>query len=543
MPGNTQFPLLLQKDTALVLAVYNEAANSLTELTGEGSGVYKGDYRECSVVFHPIHRNQVAHVSTTTLTLSEIVERQPSTTTSAADGDVFFSMRTLFSVALPHVVVEMAFSPKGTYLATYAMMDAKRTPEGNLSVFEVSTGQLIRRGMQARWPAMKWSAEEAYVVRPVQGRLHVMDGSLANAEAAPSPHSPTLEEGQASDAWPLAKKMDKLDLMLAQDKEIEFQICPVDGQPILALFKPFYKQRQATFTLYRLPHICDDVLYEVSFGRAESATISWSHSGNYIALLVKSERDPSGKSYYGTVQLHLIDVGARSITDVRLRGEGGNNIHDCQWSPTRDELLVIHGKMPRNSCTLVNQHGAALVTFGEAPRNMAKWAPNGELFVLGGSGNLAGDYQFYHHPPVTTAKAASTAATASCTGEINEKCSFQEWAPDSYHFLCSTVYTRLRMDNKIVVTKANGSRLLTQKYPMLYGAHWVTMQPPSASPRRPVSPRPTAEEKPKSQAYCPPGGPSRAAALLRRDTTGTAPVAKPAGPVGATVVVQKKKRR
>ncbi|KAL7700725.1 Eukaryotic translation initiation factor eIF2A [Lotmaria passim] len=546
-------PLILRKDDCLFLAVYNEAAASLVELDNEANR-YTGDYRECEVAFNPAHPTFFAHATTTTLTYTEVIEN-----TNAADDDAHrFSLRTVFSVPMPHVVVSLAFSPRGTYLVSYAMMDQKRTPDGNLSVYATDSGKLLRRGMQVRWPAMIWTEDEAYVVRPVRGWMHVLDGRLeaASATSASLAIEPLEEEAEgevaaattaASNATASNGPLSKMDLMLAQDKEIEYAMAPAQGRPLLALFKPFYKQRQATFALYRLPNLQDGPLYQVNFGRAETASFTWSASGNYVALLVKSERDPSGKSYYGTVTLHIIDAMNRSITDVKLKGEG-ETVHDCQWSPSTDELLVIHGKMPRNKCTLFNKNGVALMTFGEAPRNMASWAPSGQFFVVGGSGNLAGDYQFYARPqmvaaPSTAANAAVPAASsATCTGAFNEKCSFQTWAPDSYNFLCSTVFTRLRMDNKIVITKLNGTRVLTQKFPTLYGAHWVAMRAASAYPARVVSPRTTADEKPKSAAYCPPGGTSRAAALLRRDPA-VMQQAKAAGPVGATVAAQKKKRR
>jgi translation initiation factor 2A len=563
--STTLLPLILRKDDCLVLAVYNEKAGSLVELQGEHN-VYSGDYRECEVVFNPAHPTRFVHATTTTLTYTEVVERPLSTTAAGASGaecggnDVHrFSLRTIFSVPMPHVVVSLAFSPQGTYIVAYAMMDQKRTPDGNLSVFEAASGKLLRRGMQARWPAMIWTADEEYVVRPVRGWMHVLKGALddlsSTSLAIEAPEGEEEEEGTVSAAAASSASangpLSKMDLMLAQDKEIEFAMAPAQGRPMLALFKPFYKQRQATFSVYRLPNLRDGPLYQVNFGRAETASLSWSPSGNYVALLVKSERDPSGKSYYGTVKLHIIDVLNRSITDVKLKGEG-ETVHDCQWGPTSDELLVIHGKMPRNKCTLFNKNGIALMTFGEAPRNMVAWAPNGNFFVVGGSGNLAGDYQFYARPQMVAATTGGSgsnssatvpvASSATCTGEFNEKCSFQTWAPDSYNFLCSTVFTRLRMDNKIVITKLNGARVLTQKYPTLYGAHWVAVRAPSEYPARVTSPRASAEEKPKPQAYRPPGGTSRAAALLRRDAEATQQ-AKAAGPVGATVAVQKKKRR
>ncbi|KAG5508777.1 hypothetical protein JKF63_05275 [Porcisia hertigi] len=546
------FPMVLRKDHSLVLAVYKEKAANIAELDGEAN-IYTGDYRECEVAFNPARPTCFAHATTTTLTYTEVMEN-----TAAAEDDVRrFSFRTLFSVPMPHVAVNLAFSPKGTHLVTYAMMDQKRTPDGNLSVFETATGRLLRRGMQARWPAMVWTADEAYVVRPVQGWMHVMSGDLTATalctdlvEGLSNEDSDQPTDADQDGAGAVNGPLSKVDLMLAQDKDIEYATAPVEGRPLLALFKPFYKQRQATFCIYRLPHLRDGSLYQVQLGRAEAASFLWSPSGNFVALLVKCERDPSGKSYYGTVKLHIIDVMGRSITDVKLKGEG-ETVHDCQWSPTSDELLVIHGKMPRNKCTLFNKNGVAQMTFGEAPRNMVSWAPNGSRFVVGGSGNLAGDYQFYARPQMTqvtgSAGAGPNAAVpvvsaVACTGEFNEKCSFQSWAPDSYSFLCSTVFTRLRMDNKIVVTKLNGARVLTQKYPVLYGAHWVAMHPPDKYPSRVVSPRAAGEERPKPQAYRPPGGTSRAAALLRRDPDSTQQ-AKPAGPVGATVAVPKRRRR
>ncbi|KAG5482349.1 hypothetical protein LSCM4_05604 [Leishmania orientalis] len=544
-------PMVLRKDDSIVLTVYSEKAASLTELEGEANR-YTGDYRECEVAFNPARPTCFAHATTTTLTYTEVIEN----TAAAEDDPRRFRFQTRFSVPMPHIAVSLAFSPKGTYLVAYAMMDPKRTPDGNLSVFETAKGTLLRRGMQARWPAMVWTADEAYVVRPVQGWMHAMNGALAatasSTALAEGSHVDKREQQNDDDhdgAAAINGSLSKVDLMLTQDKEIEYATAPAEGRPMLALFKPFYKQRQATFCVYRLPQLRDGPLYQVNFGRAETASLFWSPSGNYVALLVKSERDPSGKSYYGTVQLHIIDVMSRSITDVKLKGEG-ETVHDCQWSPTSDELLVIHGKMPRNKCTLFNKNGVAQMTFGEAPRNMVAWAPNGSRFVVGGSGNLAGDYQFYARPQLAQLAGAGAgpnaptpvASSAACTGEFNEKCSFQNWAPDSYNFLCSTVFTRLRMDNKIVVTKPNGARVLTQKYPVLYGAHWVAMRAPDKYLARAASPRAAGEEKPKPQTYRPPGGTSRAAALLRRDP-GAASQAKPAGPVGATVVVQKKKRR
>lgn len=52
--------------------------------------------------------------------------------------------------------------------------------------------------------------------------------------------------------------------------------------------------------------------------------------------------------------------------------------------------------MPRNKATLLDvKTKTVLAKFNEAPRNTALWSSNGKLLLLGGSGNLAGDYQVY----------------------------------------------------------------------------------------------------------------------------------------------------
>ncbi|CCW64995.1 unnamed protein product [Phytomonas sp. EM1] len=554
--SHPQLPLVLRKDDHLVVAVYDEDKSTLTELIGESTNYYTGDYRECEVCFNPAEPSMFAHATTTHLRCSYV-------STSEEGG---FSTKLLFEQEMPHVVIEMAFSPRGTYLVTYAMMDRKRTPGGNLSVFDVATGACLLRSMQARWPAMVWTMEEEYLVRPMQGWLHVLEGNPSGEAPAEFVNSKPAEASRGSPTSPnhgggVFSCLSKTDLMLAQDKEIAFSTCPTEGLSMLALFKPFYKQQQATLSLYRLPNLHDGALYQVPFGRSESARILWSFGGHHIALLVQSECDSSGKSYYGTVTLHLIDVLKRSTTTIRLTGDG-ETVHDAQWSPTRiDELLVVHGRMPQNRATLYNKSGVKLLSLGEAPRNMAQWAPNAEGFVLGGSGNLAGDYVFYAYPAGSTAKAVSEAGarpslSASspslapvCTGEFNEKCSFHSWAPDSHHFLCATLFTRLRMDNKVVLVKKNGARVVTVRYKELYGAHWVQMRPASAHPRRAPSPQGgESEQEAKPRVYCPPGGTSsRAAALLRRPQnsalgSGAAPAAT-VGPVGATLVEKKKKKK
>lgn len=534
-------PIILQEEKSLSLAVYDESAVELKRVeeppTGEDAP-YTGDYTESTICFHPT-LPCFAHVTTTQLRYSEVV---PSPATGSSGKVQSHQLRTLFAIDVPHVVKHMMFSPRGTFFVTFANFDARRTPDGNLSVYDMRTQppQLLRRVQQSWWPGLTWTAEEDFAVRWVQGGLQVFDKELT--------------EG-----------LGKLELKLSAYKEIDFQCSPASGLPLLSVFRPIEKNRPASFSVYRLPNVREeDSMLQVSFGRAEAATTLWSPSGKCCSLLVKQggggngpAKEQQSNSYYGALTLHLVDVFNREVKDVRLSAPGvarggpvETAVHACCWHPQRDELLVIHGSMPRNHASIINPAGVVLFTFGEGPRNMALWSGDGLNFMVGGSGNLAGDYQLYAHSassssptgsPLTSSSPAAADAS-KCIGTFSEKCSVEQWAPDSHHIAFSTIFTRLRVDNKLVIAKKNGARMLTTKFANLYGAYWVPHL--HTYPTRPASPRPPQHESPKPQAYRPPGGTSvRAAALLRGPDphSATAVSSGPAGPIGAKLVTKKKK--
>lgn len=403
-------------------------------------------------------------------------------------------------------VAHLAFSPLGTFLVTFALPDAKRL-DGNMTIVNIATGELVLRCVQASWPGIEWTSDESFCVRPVGGVLCVHDGKLEAKEA-----------------------IEKHDIQLPRDKEFAFAVSPAD-QPFVVLFKPHHKQSQASCRVFRLPNLKEDI-FSMNFGRAEGGTVQWSKSGGLLSLVLKMDTDASGKSYYGTTSLSVLSV--RDRTETKIAITSGEAIHDIQWSPVTDEFIVVHGVMPKNKATLYNNKAQPVYSFGEAPRNLVLWAPNGRLFVLGGTGNLAGEFQFYDREAVGKRGDGKL-------GYFSEKSSVQQWTPDSRYLLCSTVFSRLRIDNKLVVWKHNGDRILEVKYKVLQQASFV---PGGVFPDRALSPTrvPTTLERPKSGAYKPPVASAAAAALLaRRPASGQQ--AKPAGPVGATVADPKKKVR
>lgn len=731
-------PILLQKENSITLTVYDEASNTLTNQTlppeyppntpaeantdqdksnkeAEEGDFFTGDYSECTIHFNPLAPASFAHVSTSMLYYSTIF-RRPLSSPHPTEGSATLSplasvygIRNVFQYPMPHVVRDILFSPKGNYLVTYSLMDVKRHGDGNVCIFHVPTGTLCLRVRQGVWPAMRWTADEMYLVRhTLDGQLHVLSGdirqlceppgseeketkeassfsgsappsspqnSVEDDNAAPkendvggtSTPSPTTSSASSSSSSVVPRAMGKvlncMMLMLAKDKEIEFQCSPSERHPFLALFKPFEDDRPASFAVFRLPQMREmkDAFMQMSFGRAEAATMLWSPSGNYIALLVKqatsgaasshSSTTPSNtnrnsggwgtsplptslasntnnSTYYGKLSLRIVDIRKRTVQEVKLKsvcgGSGASSaaaanldvVHDCCWRPSvregkhhdEDELLVIHGNMPRNRATLVSAAGVPLLTFGEGPRNMVRWSPNGEDILVGGSGNLAGDYQCYccrsttatteggaaseklkattpsspssratcakQAAPPAALTALSNAGEYKCVGEINEKCSMESWAPDSYHIMFSTIFTRLRVDNKVVIAKKNGVKRLTQKFKALYGAHWIPVasveeaeEGGTPSPKekhenrsgvaarpgypayRAASPRPLEAEVPKPQVYRPPGAASGSRPAATTTAGGvaasaqTATTVKPVGLIGGKLAPAKKKKK
>lgn len=680
-------PLLLQKEDTITLTVYDEATNTLTTQSllpqfqttalanptsvipaaaaksedGVTAGIpseanedpFHGDYTECTIHFNPAHPASFAHATTSTLYYSKVVRRRPASPPALS---ALFGIQKIFQCTMPQIIRQMQFSPLGTYLVAYAWMDSKRLGEGNLYIFHTLTGTLCRRVVQGAWPALSWTADESYVVRYTQGELQVLEGNRLHLSDNPStgtPNSTTAVKMCMGPVSPggLGKVLSSMPIRIAKEKEIEFSCSPFHGFPFVGVFIPFEEGHPASFSVFRLPQMKEekDAFVQFSFGRAEAATVMWSPSGKYAALLVKQSTssaaekltttaidqkksenrgwgsafqptalEPKGgnggltgsngsstNSYYGKLTLCIVDVTKRALIDVKLKSVlgGGSStaaaaanldvVHDCCWRPKQkrggpgsevDKLLVIHANMPRNRATLVRaSDGMPVLTFGEGPRNTIRWSPDGGDLLVGGSGNLAGDYQIYSDYPTTDTMGAGSANTFSlthpaaktterskeaCVGEINEKCSVEKWAPDSYHVLFATIFTRLRVDNKIVIAKKNGVKRLTEKFKTLYGAYWIdpavteahetspkgnratlplgdaSKDVPSYPLYRAASPRPLEAVIPKPQVYRPPGAASAARTLTTAGSSRTgSTVVNPVGIVGGQVAAPKKRRK
>lgn len=492
------------EDAPLVLATRSKEGVRLLKGTGETLGQVPfgepipGDFSECELAFTA----DGAFMAAASTKAVFIVNCEHATTVAVLEQTN---------------ITDLLWSPRGDILTTYRLQDAKRPGEGNMAFWRVDTNsgtvtELLRCG-QSTWPAVFWSSDASTFIRRSQGHLlQLHDGALEKKEVLAT-----------------------LDTETPKGKE-PVVACSTADVPFVAVFVPQVKQRMAKCDVYRSPNIKEPLLSR-TFGRGDSASIQWSKSGGALTICVRSEHDKSGGSYYGNSTLTVMNVRDRDCVNVALGKDEG--VHDCQWSPTADEFIVIHGAMPRNKATLYNVQGQAVYSFGEAPRNFVTWSPNGKMFLLGGNGNMAGDHQFYHRESVAKRGDGKH-------GFFSEKTSVQIWAPDSRHLVSANIFSRLRLDNKWTVWKYTGEKVASVKFDQLFTAVFVPY-PHKRYTERPLEPIAVQQTAVKPQAYRPPGGGSSAAAtmLSRNPASAIGNAVRPAsaGPVGAAVVEEPKKRR
>ncbi|OEH80683.1 hypothetical protein cyc_08771 [Cyclospora cayetanensis] len=65
-------------------------------------------------------------------------------------------------------------------------------------------------------------------------------------------------------------------------------------------------------------------------------------------------------------------------------------VQDVKWSPTRDEFVLIEGKSP-SDIVLLDRQGRTQFVFPRRYRNFVSFCPFGQMAVIAGFGNLAGE--------------------------------------------------------------------------------------------------------------------------------------------------------
>jgi translation initiation factor 2A len=305
----------------------------------------------------------------------------------------------------------LEWSPQDNFLATwevFAVRNGKQEP--NMKLWDLQ-GQLkasfvVRKneGWQPRWS----KDEDLCAVRNANNEVAFY--KAANFEGAP--------EKRLSLA-----KMDS------------FNVSP-NGQHVVA-FVPGQKGAPGYAKLFAYPAFNPEknVIASKSFMLADKMEAQWSVDSRAVLLLMQTEVDKTGASYYGKSQLHFMDITGETAM-VQMSKEGP--IYHVAWSPKTKPtatFCVVYGFMPAKA-TLYNKKCEKVFDFGTGPRNISLFNAQGNLLLLGGFGNLRGNIEIWD---VEAKKAVTNFEASDCT-DIR-------WSPDGQHLLTSTCAPRLRVSN------------------------------------------------------------------------------------------------
>ncbi|EPQ50143.1 translation initiation factor eIF-2A [Gloeophyllum trabeum ATCC 11539] len=397
-------------------------------------------------------------------------------------------------------VVELNFSPRGTYLSTWErpvkLEDGSQ--HKNLRVFSVSTGEELvafsQKGQEG-WD-LQYTISESHAIRLVGQEIQVY---------RPSEWSKGI--------------VDKLKVEDATSVSLSPGL-----NPSLAVFVGEKKGAPASVKIYNLLTLASPPTCQKNFYKADRAQIKWNMLGTQVLVLTHTDVDKTNKSYYGETGLYLLSAAGNFDCRVTLDKEGP--IHDFAWSPNSKEFGVVYGYMPAKAM-LFDQRVRMLHDFGSGPHNFISFNPQGRLILLAGFGNLAGKMSVIDRKILSQVASIEAPNTSWC-----------EWSPDGRFILTATLSPRLRVDNGIKIWHCSGPLMHVQAIDELYQTSWrptpvdsvpafPQVVPPAPPPGASVASQATVAKPTPTKpagAYRPPGARGLATpAIFKREDEGGLP--------------------
>jgi len=269
-----------------------------------------------------------------------------------------------------------------------------------------------------------------------------------------------------------------------------FSLSPSTREPyMVAAYVQGKKGQPSAVRLFQYPNFGEgQALSNKSFFKADKVDMMWNNKGTALLILVSSDKDTTGASYYGEQSLHFMNTqGESNIVHFEKRGP----IYSVDWSPTSSQFCVVYGYMPAKA-TLFDLKCETVFDFGTGPRNICSFNPHGNILCLCGFGNLNGFMEMWN---VDGRKMVAKPQAPDTT--------YMEWCPDGQHLVTSTCAPRLRMGNGYKIWHYTGRVL--QQVEVKSGELWETKwqpQPPSMFPVPKI--QTGVVDGPKAPAYRPP---------------------------------------
>ncbi|KAL5621668.1 hypothetical protein BROUX41_006568 [Berkeleyomyces rouxiae] len=402
----------------------------------------------------------------------------------------------VFVLPIP-TVIELGFSPKGTFLITLERpgKDEAGDAAKNLKIWRTADEedkQPIGRFVQKSHSEfnLQYTNDEKYCARLVTNEVQFY----------------------------LCNDLTTASQKLRVEGVSQFSLSPGASHSI-AVFVPERKGQPAAVKVYNIP-MFNSPVSQKTFFKGDKVKLSWNKNGSSILVLAQTEVDKTNKSYYGESTLYLLSSTGGYEGRVALDKEGP--IHHFDWSPNSKEFGVVYGFMPAKA-KIFNSRAVATHEFPTCPRNEIFFSPNGRFAIVAGLGNLAGQVDVYD---------LEKDYRKLCTIESGNP-SVLEWSPDSRFIMTATLSPRLRVDNGVKLWHVTGPLMYNEDMTELLQIAWKPVAPqdlPTGDPTSPV-PAPHASaasflstrktpSKPAG-AYRPPGARGMAAPLhFKREDEG-----------------------
>jgi len=423
------------------------------------------------------------------------------------------------------------WSPSGNFLVTHHPVEkipgSEAPPQPNLLVREKMSYEIVASFLVPKLDRnnktclLQWTNDERVCVRIVQVSnkeflLHVLPGEDLHSAPIHIISHPTEMKVE----WA------PIDLKRSRNLVGRLAVFCMDGRDDL-------KRVKDPAEIWSLD-VCSPDLSVIKTSEAfvpsgERADLLWSRSGTALLAQVETDVDETGVSYYGSTRLVLMSADGKITQDLNKDASGQYlPIQAVAWSPRTDTFILIRGFQPSHvtlwSWDAEERKCVQLQTLMEkAHRNTIKWNPYGNLVMLAGFGNLAGDMDIFGLSKEDGRQMQLiSSGTANCTVTA-------EWARNGRYILAAVLFPRMRVENGYSILDAlTGKAIDGELIEELFEVSWK----PTCG--KDVSRGPTQldidtarenfaalePEKPKKQAYRPPkgreGGGSNAVAAMMR---------------------------
>jgi translation initiation factor 2A len=321
----------------------------------------------------------------------------------------------------------LKFSPLGTYFTiweTFHISKDDQKESSNLNIYETITGKLIKSMVKKKLENfVQWSNDE---------KVFCMLNAVSEI------------------CFFEATNPDVFVCKIKQANLTSFNMSPVSK--CIAVHSTGKKSEPSSIRLYQYPNV-SNVVANKSFFNSDHVDFKWNKSGNNLLLLCSTETSQS--SYYGDTTLHQMTSASSESQLIQLSKKGP--IYSFEWSPLRDEFVVVYGTMPAKA-TLFNSKSEAIYDFGTGPRNECHYNAHGNILCLAGFGNLSGKIEVWNmNTPNRVPLQISTIQADDTT--------YFEWCPDGEHILTSTTAPRLRVSNGFKIWNFMSDLKYTYKLP------------------------------------------------------------------------------